>query len=127
MSNQTTILLGATGEVGGHILRELLNSPAYQTIYVVGRVSINHLLEYHKVTKVIIDFDKPMIDLDILIGSDIFCAIGTGEPQNFERVDYGYVYSFARLCDGLVNSFNLVSAMGANSKTHYNICRLRTV
>lgn len=32
MSNQTTILLGATGEVGGHILRELLNSPAYQTI-----------------------------------------------------------------------------------------------
>lgn len=57
--------------------------------------------------------------------SDVFCAIGTGERQDFEKVDYGYAYGFAKLCAGKVKSFNLVSAMGANSKTRYKYLQVK--
>ncbi|MGM5693943.1 NAD-dependent dehydratase [Streptococcus suis] len=125
MSNTTAILLGATGEVGGHLLQELVTNPRYRKIYVLGRASINKLPNYQKIEKIIIDFDKPIVNPGILLGADVFCAIGTGERQDFEKVDYGYAYGFAKLCAGKVKSFNLVSAMGANSKTRYKYLQVK--
>ena len=124
MSN-TAILLGTTGEVGGHLLQELLTNPHYRKIYVLGRASIHKLPNYQKIEKIIIDFDKPIVNPAILEESDVFCAIGTGERQDFEKVDYGYAYGFAKLCAGKVKSFNLVSAMGANSKTGYKYLQVK--
>ena len=40
-------------------------------------------------------------------------------------MDYGYAYGFAKLCAGKVKSFNLVSAMGANSKTRYKYLQVK--
>ncbi len=54
MSN-TAILLGATGEVGGHLLQELVTNPHYRKIYVLGRDSIHKLPNYQKIEKIIID------------------------------------------------------------------------
>lgn len=124
MSN-TAVLLGATGEVGGHLLQELVTNPNYRKIYVLGRFSINKLPNYQKIEKIIIDFDKPIVNPGVLIGADVFCAIGTGERQDFEKVDYGYAYGFAKLCAGKVKSFNVVSAMGANSKTPYKYLQVK--
>lgn len=125
MSNNTAILLGATGEVGGHLLQELVTNPNYRKIYVLGRASIHILPNYQKIEKIIIDFDKPIVNPGILLGADVFCAIGTGVRQDFEKVDYRYAYGFAKLCAGKVRSFNLVSAMGANSKTRYQYLQVK--
>ncbi|MBL1124960.1 NAD-dependent dehydratase [Streptococcus suis] len=125
MSNNTAILLGATGEVGGHLLQELVTNPHYRKIYVLGRASINKLPNYQKIEKIIINFNKPIVNQSILIGADVFCAIGTGERQDFEKVDYGHAYGFAKLCAGKVKSFNLVSAMGANSQTSYKYLQVK--
>lgn len=119
------ILVGATGEVGGHLLQELVTSPHYRKIYVLGRASIGKLPNYQKVEKIIIDFENPIVDSEILIGADVFVAIGTGERQDFEKVDYGYTYGLAKRCAGKVRSFNLVSAMGANSKTNYKYLQVK--
>ncbi|WP_347980127.1 NAD(P)H-binding protein [Limosilactobacillus allomucosae] len=125
MPQNTAILLGATGEVGGHILQELLMSTHYHKIHVVGRTSINQIPNHPKIEKSIIDFEIPSVNPNILPGADVFCAIGTGDRQLFEKVDYGYAYNFAKLCAGKVRSFNLVSAMGANSKTHYHYLQVK--
>ncbi|MGT2883667.1 NAD(P)H-binding protein [Streptococcus ferus] len=124
MSN-TAILLGATGEVGGHLLQELVTNPHYRKIYVLGRASIHKLPNYQEIEKIIIDFENPIVNPAILEESDVFCAIGTGERQDFEKVDYGYAYDFAKLCAGKVKSFNLVSAMGANSKIGYKYLQVK--
>ncbi|HEM3633574.1 TPA: NAD-dependent dehydratase [Streptococcus suis] len=125
MTVKTAVLLGATGEVGGHLLQELVTNPHYRKIYVLGRSSIQKLPDYQKIEKIIIDFDNLVVDPSILEQADVFCAIGTGERQDFEKVDYGYAYGFAKLCAGKVRSFNLVSAMGANSQTSYKYLQVK--
>lgn len=119
------IILGATGEVGSHVLDELLKSRSYKRVYVLGRSSIESLPQHLKMEKLVIDLEQPQVADAILQGADVFCAIGTGERQDFEKVDYGYAYGFAKLCAGKVKSFNLVSAMGANSKTGYKYLQVK--
>lgn len=119
------IILGATGEVGGHILDELLKSRSYKRVYVLGRSSIKALPQHLKMEKLVIDLEQPQVADGILQGADVFFAIGTGERKDFEKVDYGYAYGFAKLCSGKVKSFNLVSAMGANSKTRYKYLQVK--
>lgn len=119
------IILGATGEVGGHILDELLKSRSYKRVYVLGRSSIKALPQHLKMEKLVIDLEQPQVADGILQGADVFFAIGTGERKDFEKVDYGYAYAFANICQGKIKSFNLVSAMGANSQTSYDYLRVK--
>ncbi|WP_067194993.1 NAD(P)H-binding protein [Streptococcus sp. DD10] len=121
----TAILLGATGEVGGAILQELLASPAYSTVYVLGRSSINHLPHHPKMITIVTNLEDPQVDPSILKQADVFFAIGTGVRADFERIDYGYAVAFARLCQGKIKSFNLVSANGANPNTSYTYLRVK--
>jgi len=123
----TAVIIGATGAVGKEISKEILDGDFYERIYVLGRNSILRLPEDGRLTKIVIDFENMRFDTSILDDSDVFAALGTtikiaGSKENQRKIDVDYTVNFAKLCEGKVRSFNVVSAIGANSnsKNFYN-------
>ncbi|WP_274460011.1 NAD(P)H-binding protein [Gemella haemolysans] len=118
----TAVIIGATGAVGKEILKEILCGDFYERIYVLGRNSISKLPEDDRLTKVVIDFENIRFDTSILDDTDVFAALGTtikiaGSKENQRKIDVDYTVNFAKLCEGKIRSFNVVSAIGANSKS----------
>lgn len=118
----TAVIIGATGAVGKEILKEILSGEYYERIYVLGRNSISRLPEDGKLTKIVIDFETMRFDTSILDNADIFASLGTtikiaGSKENQRKIDVDYTVNFAKLCEDKVKSFNVVSAIGANSKS----------
>lgn len=118
----TAVIIGATGAVGREILKEILGTEYYERIYVLGRNSISRLPEDDRLTKIVIDFENMRFDTSILDDADVFAALGTtikiaGSKENQRKIDVDYTVNFAKLCEGKVRSFNVVSAIGANSKS----------
>lgn len=109
-------LAGATGLVGGEILRGLLADPSVSAIHVLGRRALG--LGDAKLTVHTVDFRKlpalPRID-------EVFLALGTtikvaGSEQAFRAVDFEANLAVARaaLAAGAKRA-GLVSAMGASA------------
>ena len=118
----TAVIIGATGVVGREILNEILSGEYYDRIYVLGRSSISKLPDDSRLEKIIIDFENINFDTNILENADIFASLGTtikiaGSKENQRKIDVDYTVNFAKLCEGKIRSFNVVSAMGANSKS----------
>ena len=118
----TAVIIGATGAVGREIVNEILRGEYYDRIYVLGRNSISKLPDDSRLAKIIIDFDNIDFDMDILENADVFASLGTtikiaGTKENQRKIDVNYTVNFAKLCEGKVRSFNVVSAIGANSKS----------
>ena len=118
----TAVIIGVTGAVGKEILKEILGSEYYERIYVLGRNSILRLPEDGRLTKIVIDFENMRFDASILDDADVFAALGTtikiaGSKENQRKIDVDYSVNFAKLCEGKIRSFNVVSAIGANSKS----------
>ena len=116
----TAVIIGATGVVGRVILNEILSGEYYDRIYILGRSSISKLPDEERLTKIIIDFENIDFDMDILENADVFASLGTtlkiaGSKENQRKIDVDYTVNFAKLCEGKIRSFNVVSAMGANS------------
>ena len=118
----TAVIIGATGAVGREISNEILSGEYYDRIYILGRSSINKLLDDSRLTKIIIDFENINFDTSILEDADVFASLGTtikiaGSKENQRKIDVDYTVNFSKLCEGKVRSFNVVSAIGANSKS----------
>ena len=118
----TAIIIGATGAVGREIVNEILSGEYYNRVYILGRSSISKLPDDSRLEKIIIDFDNIDFDVDILENADVFASLGTtiktaGSKENQRKIDVDYTVNFAKLCEGKVRSFNVVSAIGANSKS----------
>ena len=119
---KTAVIIGATGAVGREISNELLSGEYYDRIYILGRSSINKLPDDSRLTKIIIDFENINFDTSILENADVFASLGTtikiaGSKENQRKIDVDYTVNFSKLCEGKVRSFNVVSAIGANSKS----------
>ena len=118
----TAVIIGATGAVGREIVNEILRGEYYNRVYILGRSSISKLPDDSRLEKIIIDFDNIDFDMDILENADVFASLGTtiktaGSKENQRKIDVDYTVNFAKLCEGKVRSFNVVSAIGANSKS----------
>ena len=118
----TAVIIGATGAVGREIVNEILRGEYYDRIYVLGRNYISKLPEESRLAKIIIDFDNIDFDMDILENADVFASLGTtikiaGTKENQRKIDVDYTVNFAKLCEEKTRSFNVVSAIGANSKS----------
>jgi uncharacterized protein YbjT (DUF2867 family) len=122
-SQRTALLAGATGLVGGHLLRRLLADPRYSQVVAVSRRALG--IEHPKLRLLITDFD--VIEAAIArLGEtvdDAFCALGTtikaaGSRAAFRRVDFGYVVAFARAARAAgAQRLMLVSAIGASARS----------
>ena len=119
---KTAVIIGATGAVGKEILKEILADNFYNKVYILGRESIGKLDDEERLTKIIVDFENLNFDTSILENADVFASLGTtikiaGSKENQRKIDVEYTVNFSKLCEGKVRSFNVVSAIGANSKS----------
>ena len=119
---KTAVIIGATGAVGKEILKEILADNFYNKVYILGRESIDKLGDEERLTKIIVDFENLNFDTSILEDADVFASLGTtikiaGSKENQRKIDVDYTVNFAKLCEGKVKSFNVVSAIGANSNS----------
>jgi NAD-dependent epimerase/dehydratase len=120
--NNTAVIIGSTGAVGKEILNEVLNQDYYNKVYILGRKSIERFPDNDKLEKIVIDFENLDFNTDILNDSDVFATLGTTikiakTKENQKKIDLDYTVNFAKLCEGKVKSFNVVSALGATSKS----------
>lgn len=126
MAGKTAILIGATGLVGGHCLRVLLSSPAYDRVIAVTRRPLK--VRHEKLQVMDISFDRLGDELANVKADHAFCCLGTtirkaGTKAEFHKVDYGYAFEFAhRMQTNGTRHFLLVSALGAKpgSSIFYN-------
>jgi uncharacterized protein YbjT (DUF2867 family) len=117
------LLAGASGLVGGHLLRLLLDDPRWDRVVSVGRreVDVRHEKLEQRVMQLYAVGGLPLVD-------DVFCALGTtikkaGSQAAFRAVDHDAVVSLAQAARGAgASSFMHVTAMGANrgSRVYYN-------
>ncbi|WP_293336369.1 oxidoreductase [Parvibaculum sp.] len=116
---RSALVAGATGLVGGHLVRQLIEDPAYAKTIVLTRRPLDGVTS-PKLQTIIADFDALDDVLPDIVAEDAFCALGTtikkaGSQPAFARVDHDYIVSFARAAKAAgVRRFLLVSAMGAD-------------
>ena len=97
--SRRALLLGATGLVGGHCLRLLLDCDAYQEVRVLTRrpLGIDHPKLIEKVVEPA-QFDK---ETEYFQVDDVFCALGTtlkqaGSKEAFRAVDLDLITAVGR-------------------------------
>ena len=99
------LIAGASGLVGGELLRALLAAPEYDRVIALGRQSLD--CEHPKLRSVQVNFAA----LDQVVGelgcTDAFCCLGTtikqaGSPEAFRAVDQTAVLAFAWLDESLM-------------------------
>jgi uncharacterized protein YbjT (DUF2867 family) len=134
VEGRIVMVLGATGLVGGELLRQLLGSREVARVVAPGRrlVALPPAVPREHAAKLdarVVDFDRLERTAEAFNGvSQIFCALGTtirqaGSQERFRRVDHDYPVEAARLGLRLgARHFLLVSAIGADagSRVFYN-------
>lgn len=118
---RTALVVGATGLIGGHVVKLLLASPLYERVRVVARRK--PALEDPKLDAVTVDFERLGEHAVEIAGDDVFCCLGTtiakaGSQQAFARVDRDYPVEIARLARANgARQFLLISSVGADAKS----------
>jgi len=126
MTGQSALLIGATGQVGGHLLKELLSSEHFTKVGEYGRrVTQDVSAGKDKLEQKVIDFEKIQpgewghSKWDV-----VFVTLGTtkdaaGSAQAFEKIDRDYVVNAAKAAkaDGLNQRIVYISSYGASSKS----------
>lgn len=122
------LLAGATGLVGKHLLKQLIENPDYEEIIVVSRRPINN--KHKKLSVLTCDFDQ-LEGLNIEAGIDeCFCTLGTTQKKSgkagLKKVDFDYVVKLAGLCKkNKIDKFLVVSSQGANQKSMFFYMRTK--
>lgn len=121
MATKTALIAGASGLVGGHLLRCLLESPAYDRVVALVRrpLSVTH----PRLEQRTIDFDQLEQQAGEIRADDLFCCLGTtikkaGSQAAFRKVDYHYPVALARLAARQgARQYLIVTAMGADPRS----------
>lgn len=118
---RTAVLAGATGLVGGHLLRRLLEDEMYGRVVSLGRRTVSR--EGARLEQRVVDFEH-LASLDVdLKGGDAFCALGTtikraGSEAAFRKVDHDAVVAFASWAKACgARQLLVVSSLGASAKS----------
>ncbi|MCS6928496.1 MAG: NAD-dependent epimerase/dehydratase family protein [Saprospiraceae bacterium] len=115
---KTAILAGATGLVGGYLLKRLLNDERYSSVIALTRRPLR--FTHPRLRPVIFNYEHP--DVEVLRGDDLFCALGTtlwkaGSKAAQYRVDVEYPLMLGHLAHTQgVRQYLLVSSAGANAR-----------
>lgn len=115
---RTALVFGATGLIGGHLVRQLLESPEYHRVVLLLRRPLG--LAHEKLEQQVTDFNRLEEHRAAFRVDDLYCCLGTtmrkaGSREAFRRVDYDYPLAAARLArEAGVKRYLLVSSMGAD-------------
>ncbi|MDD2476597.1 MAG: NAD(P)H-binding protein [Dysgonamonadaceae bacterium] len=120
-----SLLFGASGLIGSHLLQELLKNDDYEQVTIVVRKDLN--ITHPKLKTLIGDFNSlPQLKADI-IADDIFFALGTTakrtpNKEEYYQVDHDYPVLASKYAkENGAKSIFIVSAIGAdiNSTVFY--------
>jgi uncharacterized protein YbjT (DUF2867 family) len=126
MTARKSLIVGATGLIGGFCLHALLDDPTYSEVTALVRKPL--LKTHRKLKTVITTFNNLENDLSNTKADDVYCCLGTtikkaGSQEAFKLVDKTLVVTVAELMKKQgAEQFLVISAMGANkdSKVFYN-------
>lgn len=117
---RTAWLAGATGLVGGFVLKQLIASDRYVRVVVLTRRTVH--TEDPKVDQRVVSFDQ-LADMDLPAADDAFCALGTtikkaGSQEGFRHIDLDFPLALAsKALARNAKQFLLVSSAGARAKS----------
>jgi len=126
---KTAIVIGATGLIGKHLTKLLLDDPAYSSVKVFVRRTLN--ISNPKLEEHVVDFDEISIWKDKITGDELYSAMGTtiikaGSKEAQYKIDVTYQYEFAKAAvENGVRDYFLVSSSGANVKSKLFYMRIK--
>ncbi|WP_412049392.1 NAD(P)H-binding protein [Hoeflea sp. Naph1] len=121
------VMIGATGAVGGEVVKALLGMDSVGGITLIGRKRYEGSSSA-KVSQHVVDVADPESYRHLLPGhSHAICTLGVGQPSKegraqFLRIDRDLPLAFGRACrEAGVGHFQLLSSVGADatSKSFY--------
>src|SRR6478752_8602882 len=127
----TAMLLGATGNVGGHILHLLVQNPLCKRVVVVTRRNVAELAN-PKVQQVVVDMDRLEAELaPHAKGVDIaLAAFGVGKGsakmanEEVRKIEITYPTAFAAAARaGGARVLAMMTAVGADSRSSIKYAR----
>uniref|UniRef100_A0A8C9A623 Protein HTATIP2 n=1 Tax=Prolemur simus TaxID=1328070 RepID=A0A8C9A623_PROSS len=126
MQNKSVFILGASGETGRVLLKEMLEQSLFSKVTLIGRRKLTfHEEAYKNVIQEVVDFEKLDDYASAFQGHDVgFCCLGTTKSkagaEGFVRVDRDYVLKSAELAKaGGCKHFNLLSSKGADKSSNF--------
>ncbi len=128
---RTALVAGATGLIGGILIRQLASRNDYSEVRVIGRRPPNY--DAGTIRFVQSSFERLDDMAEVLKVDDVYCCLGTtlrkaGSLAAFERVDYHMVVDLARAAHKAgAKRFIVVSAAGSspNSPAPYSRVKAR--
>lgn len=114
------IVVGATGATGRELVKQLLVDDDFNFVEIFVRRDID--IQHPKLLCHVINFDTVDKWKHLITGDVAFCCLGStirdaGSKEEMTKVDYSYPMQFAQNCkENGVNSFVLLSSIGANPK-----------
>lgn len=129
--HNSTALLGATGLIGGHLLKLMQDDDHFTEIRVLTRRPLE--IHHPKVKVQVIDFSDPEAFKQAIEGCEtVFCSVGTtnkkvkGDKTAYRKVDYDIPVTAARCCaETGGKQFLLVSSVGADSHSRNFYLKLK--
>lgn len=118
VAKKTALIFGASGLVGGHLLKLLLNCEAYDVVRSMGRRELP--IQHPKLKQYVIDMDHPSTFESMVKCNDLFICLGTtmakaGSKEAFYKVDYTYCYEIAKIAERQkVSQLLIVTAAGSD-------------
>lgn len=115
------ILLGASGLIGGELLKLLLADPNYSKVKIIVRKKLPVTNE--KLEQIIADFSTVEANKEKLQADVVFSCLGstkkkTPDLKEYYQIDHDYPLLVAKLTkDQGVKSFHIISSLGANSSS----------
>lgn len=129
VNSKIAIIAGASGLVGGHLIRHLLANDVYKKVISVSRRPLE--LEHDKLDQKVIEFDNLHTLENELKGDHVYCCLGStrkkaGSRENFYKYDYTYPMELAAITNSNgATLFSLVSSKGANKKSMFFYNRVK--
>lgn len=123
MSRRTVVVVGATGLVGGHLVRVLAADATVERVIAPVRRPVTEWAHEDRIEAPVVDFDALADSAPSFRCHQIFVCLGTtmkvaGSEEAFRRVDLDYVVESARLAaaSGAQDAL-LVSSLGADPQS----------
>jgi uncharacterized protein YbjT (DUF2867 family) len=123
------LVIGATGAVGKDLVQLLLADDSFERVDIFVRREVK--ISSAKLIVHVVDFDHPETWADQLKGDVLFSCMGTtikaaGSQEAQWKVDYTYQYEAAKTAKANgVNTYVLVSSVGANAKSKIFYTRMK--
>lgn len=130
--NKSCFILGASGETGKELLKEIVNRKIFSRITLIGRRQLTFEDKaYESLVQEVVDFEKLDDYAAAFQGHDVgYCCLGTTKAKagtdGFIRVDHDYVLKSAQLAKaGGCGHFQLESSKGADKTSGFLYLRVK--